>query len=63
MRQLRLIYNAGVDENGDPILRRQTLTVLDSATDADLNDFINQLNSALATPVVEAYRIDYTQLV
>ncbi len=62
MRQLRIIYYYGDDPDGNPITRRQTLTVLDDATDESLNNFLNQLSNCVDPQIQEAYRIDYAQL-
>ena len=53
----------GTDDNGDPILRRQTLTVLDTADDTGLSNFLDKLGVCLDSTIYEAFKIDYTQLV
>lgn len=63
MKQLRLVWNTGLlDEDGDPILRRGTLAVEDTATNADASQIATVLDSLTGYALQEAYLVITEQI-
>lgn len=63
MKQLRLVWNTGLlDEDGDPILRRGTLAVEDTVTNADASQIATVLDSLTGYTLQEAYLVTTEQI-
>ena len=62
MKQLRIVYSYGVDDSGRPILRRQTLNVLDSATQEQLTSLVEKIAVVVQPTIDSAFEITYDQI-
>ncbi|PLV59341.1 DUF1659 domain-containing protein [Thermotoga sp. KOL6] len=59
-KALRIIWATGeVDENGDPVIRRQTITVSPNATVQDLATAVDALDSLTNRTHVSAQLVTY----
>jgi len=66
MKQLRLVWNTGLldedGDDGDPILRRGTLAVEDTVTNADASQIATVLDSLTGYTLQEAYLVITEQI-
>lgn len=59
-KALRILWATGeVDENGDPVTRRQTISVSPNATAQDLANAVNALDSLTNHTYVSAQLVTY----
>ena len=63
VKQLRIVYDLGFDENGVRRYRRQTLPLVSDATNDQIQSFISNLANVLSVPIDTAIKVTYETIV
>ena len=63
MKRLRIMWLTGeTDENGDPITRRQTITVSDEADVPNMQNAVSSLSTLTTYTLSDAYLITFEEV-
>ena len=63
VKRLRISWLTGeVNANGDPIMRRQTITVSDDANISDMQNAVSSLSTLTTYTLSDAYLITYEEV-